>query len=72
MSLKQKCDIEDTKDMVHRALEKLNPRYAKALRLRLLEDQSREECASKLEVSVSTFDVLFHRACKAFRDNYPP
>ena len=64
--------IEDTKDMVHRALEKLNPRYAMALKLRLLEDRSREECALELEVSVSTFDVLFHRACKAFRDNYPP
>jgi RNA polymerase sigma-70 factor (ECF subfamily) len=64
--------LEDTKDMVHRALAKLNPRYSTALKLRLLEDRSREECAEELGITVSTFDVLFHRASKAFRDNYPP
>ena len=63
---------EDTKDMVHKALEKLNPRYAKALRMRLLEDQSREACAEAFGITVGNFDVLFHRASKAFRDNYPP
>ena len=63
---------EDTKDMVHKALEKLNPRYAKALRMRLLEDQSREACAKEFGITVGNFDVLFHRASKAFRDNYPP
>ena len=65
-------DAEDTKSLVERSLEQLNPRYAEALRLRLIQDKSREECAELLEVSVATFDVLFHRACKAFRDNYPP
>ena len=63
---------EDTKDMVHKALGKLNPRYAKALRMRLLEDQSRESCAEEFGITVGNFDVLFHRASKAFRDNYPP
>jgi RNA polymerase sigma-70 factor (ECF subfamily) len=63
---------EDTKTMVHKALERLNPRYAKALRMRLLEDQSREACAEEFGISVGNFDVLFHRASKAFRDNYPP
>lgn len=63
---------EDTKDMVHKALEKLNPRYAKALRMRLLEDHSREACAEEFGITVGNFDVLFHRASKAFRDNYPP
>ena len=62
----------DTKTMVHKALEKLNPRYAKALRMRLLEDQSREACAEEFGITVGNFDVLFHRASKAFRDNYPP
>ncbi len=62
----------DTKDMVHRALDKLNPRYAKALRMRLLEEQSREACAEAFGITVGNFDVLFHRASKAFRDNYPP
>lgn len=63
---------EDTRAMVHRALDKLNPRYAQALRMRLLEEKSREECATEFEMSVASFDVLFHRASKAFRDNYPP
>lgn len=63
---------KDTKEMVHKALEKLNPRYAKALRMRLLEDQSREACAEEFGITVGNFDVLFHRASKAFRDNYPP
>ena len=62
----------DTKTMVNLALDKLNPRYAKALRLRLLEEQSREFCADAFGISVGNFDVLFHRASKAFRDNYPP
>ena len=63
---------EDTKTMVHKSLERLNPRYAKALRMRLLEDKTREECAEEFGISVGNFDVLFHRASKAFRDNYPP
>jgi RNA polymerase sigma-70 factor (ECF subfamily) len=37
------------------------------LRLRLLEDRSREECAAALEVKVGTLDVLLFRACKSFR-----
>ncbi|MCB9567957.1 MAG: RNA polymerase sigma factor [Myxococcales bacterium] len=48
-------------------LETLNPRYATVLRLRLLEDRSREECAELLEVKVGTLDVLLFRACKSFR-----
>ena len=45
----------------------LNPRYAQVLRLRLLEDRSREECAAALEVKVGTLDVLLFRACKSFK-----
>lgn len=63
---------EGTKAMVHKSLKRLNPRYAKALRMRLLEDKTREECAEEFGISVGNFDVLFHRASKAFRDNYPP
>lgn len=48
-------------------LETLNPRYATVLRLRLLEDRTREECAELLEVKVGTLDVLLFRACKSFR-----
>ena len=70
--LSQTEEEQDTKTMVHLALEKLNPRYAKALRMRLLEEQSREACAEEFGISVGNFDVLFHRASKSFRDNYPP
>ena len=70
--LSQTEEENDTKAMVNLALEKLNPRYAKALRMRLLEEESREFCAEAFDISVGNFDVLFHRASKAFRDNYPP
>lgn len=55
---------------VTRTLEALNPRYATALRLRLLEERSRQECAETLGVSVPTFDVVFHRAVRAFRKKW--
>ena len=65
-------DIADTRQMVDTSLSRINPRYATALRMRLIEDQPREVCAAALDISVATFDVLFHRACKAFRKGYPP
>ncbi|WP_157595130.1 RNA polymerase sigma factor [Plesiocystis pacifica] len=48
-------------------LDGMNPRYARVLRLRLLEDRSREECAELLEVKIGTLDVLLFRAVRAFR-----
>ena len=65
-------EIEDTRRAVNQALDKMNPRYAEALRMRLLEDRDREECADALGVSVGNFDVILHRAAKAFRKVYPP
>lgn len=65
-------DLADLEREVGTTLSRLNPRYATALRMRLLEERSREECAAALDVSVATFDVLFHRAAKAFRKGYPP
>lgn len=52
---------------IESVLAELTPRYAQVLRLRLLEDRSREECAATLEVKVGTLDVLLFRACKSFR-----
>lgn len=72
MSAEKKIELSDTRKMIEKSLTRINSRYAQALRLRLLEDLSREECANILEVTVNNFDVLFHRACKAFRSNYPP
>ena len=63
---------DDAKEMVNASLKRLKPRYAQALRLRLLQEKTREECAEEMDISVNNFDVLFHRACKSFRDNYPP
>ena len=65
-------EIEDTRIAVNDALDQLNPRYAQALRLRLLDDHDREDCAEQMGVSVGNFDVILHRAAKAFRKVYPP
>lgn len=55
---------------VEAVLATLHPRYALALRLRLLAGWEREACAEALEVKVATFDVVLHRAVKAFRSGY--
>ncbi len=65
-------EIEDTAQMVQASLSQLNPRYARALELRLLQGRSRAECAEAFDVTLGTFDVLLHRAAKAFRKVYPP
>lgn len=65
-------EVEDTARDVQISLSRLNERYAEVLRLRLLEDQPRETCAARLGVTLGTFDVLLHRAAKAFRKVYPP
>lgn len=68
----RKPELLQLNDMVSRSLDMLNPRYAMALRLRLLEDRDREECARQMNVTVGNFDVILHRAAKAFRKVYPP
>ena len=60
----------DTKRLVAQAMKQINKRYAQALQLRLIEDRDRDECAEELNVSVGNFDVIFHRACKAFKKVY--
>ncbi len=51
---------------VDATLASLPPRYAEVLRLRLLEGLPRAECADRLAVSTATFDVVLHRATRAF------
>lgn len=58
------------KRQLEAALGKLNDRYRRALELRLLEEQSREECAAALGVTVGNFDVILHRALAALRKHY--
>ena len=65
-------EVQDTKRMVAASLSLMNDRYANALRLRLIEERDREECAQIMGVTVGNFDVILHRASKAFRKVFPP
>jgi RNA polymerase sigma factor (sigma-70 family) len=55
---------------IDRVLGALNPRYARAITLRFLEDRPREACAALLAVKLGTFDVLLLRALRAFRERW--
>jgi RNA polymerase sigma-70 factor (ECF subfamily) len=48
-------------------LAKIHPRYASAIRLRIIEERPREEVAALLAISTTTFDVVLHRAMSALR-----
>ena len=60
-------DRATARERVESALAKLNPRYALVIRLRVLEERSREEAAAALDVTVSTLDVVLHRAMTSLR-----
>jgi RNA polymerase sigma-70 factor (ECF subfamily) len=60
-------DRATARDRVESALAKLNPRYALVIRLRVLEERSREEAALALDVTVATLDVVLHRAMTSLR-----
>lgn len=60
-------DRQAARKRVDDALERLHPRYARALRLRVLEERPREEVAALLEVTPATFDVVLHRATMALK-----
>lgn len=60
-------DLEQSRARVERALASIHPRYARAIRLRILEERSRDEVAQELGVSPSTFDVVLHRALGALK-----
>jgi RNA polymerase sigma-70 factor (ECF subfamily) len=65
--LSEKRDLADARGRVDAALGQINPRYADAIRLRVLEERTREDVAATLGVSVSTFDVVLHRALAALK-----
>jgi RNA polymerase sigma factor (sigma-70 family) len=67
VELCEKRDLADARARVDAALAGLNPRYAAAIRLRILEERSRDEVAVALGVSVSTFDVVLHRALTSLK-----
>jgi RNA polymerase sigma factor (sigma-70 family) len=63
----ERYDLAVARKRIETLLGRINPRYALAIRLRVLEERSREEAAAELEVSVATFDVVLHRAMAALR-----
>ena len=55
---------------IDESLARLSERYARAIRLRLMEDRPRAECAAALGVALGNFDVILFRALGAFRKQY--
>jgi RNA polymerase sigma-70 factor, ECF subfamily len=65
--LSDRRDAEAARAKIADVLERIHPRYARAIRLRILEELPREEVAEALGVSPATFDVLLHRAIAALK-----
>lgn len=66
-TLIEQHDLAMARRRVEELLGRLNPRYATAIRLRVLEERSREQAAKELGVTVGTFDVVLHRAMAALK-----
>jgi RNA polymerase sigma factor (sigma-70 family) len=66
-SLMAHRDLAAARAKLELGVAKIHPRYASAIRLRIIEERSREEVAAALGVSNSTFDVVLHRAMIALR-----
>jgi RNA polymerase sigma-70 factor (ECF subfamily) len=60
-------DAAVVRAQIESVLSRINPRYRRALELRLVEGRGREACAQLLEMRVASFDVLLLRALRAFR-----
>jgi len=67
VELCERRDRDAARERLERALGTINQRYAKAIRLRVLQEKSRDEAAEALGVTVPTFDVVLHRALAALR-----
>ncbi|MBS2015150.1 MAG: sigma-70 family RNA polymerase sigma factor [Deltaproteobacteria bacterium] len=65
-------DRDAARAKVEEALGKINPRYARAIRLRVLEEKPREDVAKELGVTPATFDVLLHRAIASLKKTLEP
>jgi RNA polymerase sigma factor (sigma-70 family) len=60
-------DAAAARKKVDEALGKINERYARAIRLRILEEKPRDDVAKELGVTPATFDVLLHRAIASLK-----
>jgi RNA polymerase sigma-70 factor (ECF subfamily) len=65
--LAAKRDLDAARLRLTQALDGIHPRYATAIRLRIIEERPREEVAESLGISTATFDVVLHRAMTALR-----
>ena len=63
----ERREREEARARIEGALARIHPRYARAIRLRVLEGHPREDVARDLGVSPATFDVVLHRAMQAMR-----
>lgn len=66
-SLENLCIRSERKRVVHRAMEKLEPRYRQVLWLRYFEEMSSREAAKVMGVSVHNAETLASRARNALR-----
>jgi RNA polymerase sigma factor (sigma-70 family) len=66
-AVQERRDREAAKARVEVALGRIHERYARAIRMRVIEEKPREEVAAELGVTPATFDVLLHRATAALR-----
>jgi RNA polymerase sigma factor (sigma-70 family) len=66
-SLSDRRDRDAARMKVDTALTQINARYAKAIRLRVIQELPREEVAAEMDVTPATFDVLLHRAIAALK-----
>lgn len=65
-----RADFVNVRETVAGVLAELNERYRRAIELRFVEELSREECATRMDVKIGTFDVLLLRALRAFRKEW--
>jgi RNA polymerase sigma-70 factor (ECF subfamily) len=66
----QRLDAPALQRRVQAALQRLRPRYRRALELRFFEGLDRVGCAARLELKLGTFDVLLLRALRAFKKEW--
>ncbi len=66
-ALHERDELDAARAKLRDALAQINPRYATAIRLRILEDRPREEVAKQMGVTPATFDVLLHRSLASLK-----
>jgi RNA polymerase sigma-70 factor (ECF subfamily) len=66
-ALHERDELDAARAKLREALAQINPRYATAIRLRILEDRPREEVAKQMGVTPATFDVLLHRSMASLK-----